>query len=60
MSEVTKNLTILDWVFMGFVIVGTAARESGLIVDPWGAFIGSIIALLYAYGIVSRPNPKKT
>ena len=51
-------------VLLAFVILGTAARESGVINlfvgkdkgEVLGSFLGSVIAALYAYGVVSRPK----
>jgi len=51
---------LVRWVLIGFVIVATAARESGLIEnDPWGKFVGLVIAGLYTWGVLRRPGTAK-
>ena len=52
--------TPIEWVLIIFVIVATAARESGVIPnEPWGKFIGLLIAGLYTWGILGRPSQAK-
>lgn len=59
-----------DGMIVAAVIVATAARESGLLKlvcdhftgspsfgETFSAFLGSLIAALFAWGLVKRPPP---
>lgn len=41
------------------VVLMTAAREGEIIPTPWDKVAGTLIMLLFTYGIVTRP-PKKS
>lgn len=48
----------LGLVLVVLVIAGTTMREATLIPSPWDSVVGSSIALLYAYGFISKPKGK--
>lgn len=54
-AEINK-LAKLRIALICFVVIATAARESGVVPDPWGKFIGLIVAGMYTWGLVKKPN----
>lgn len=48
----------LGIILVVLVIAGTVTRENGVIPSPWDSVVGSAIALLYAYGFVTKAKAK--